>query len=263
MDQETIETVSPDILKLISKKLDTTSVAKWCITSKRFKKIICDSDSTWIDRIKKDDGVDITKLKKNYINRYVKLHQIGDEILDLSKELLLTEEFLTDEYEASKRKAPKKRGAPKRRRPKTNKLGQEISAPKDVIVYFKNFNDENITRVSKKVVLNTKIMILLAEYLKLATRAQYFYVSGEIVDYRDIQFKVIIRKKGLRDYNIRVKFNGRHQLVVGFEPMGVYLSDIFKILDYISEQNETKGLFYDLMFQINEIKNSRTPIYFD
>ena len=234
MNEKTIETVSPDVLKLISKKLSTPDVLKWCLTSKRFKKIICDSDSTWIDRIKKDDGVDITKLKKIYVNRYIKLHQIGDEILELSKELLLTDD---------------------------DKLDQEINVPVSVIRYFKNVHDMTITRKSKRMVLNHRIMILLTEYLKLATRAQYFHVEGFELEYRDIQFRVIVKKEGLYDYGIDVEFARNNQFLLNFgiSGKGVYLSDIFKIMDYIAEQNEKKGLFYHLIYQINEIRTIKKP----
>ncbi len=230
MNKETIETVSPDVLKLITAKLDPPSIAKWCLTSKRFKKIICDSDSVWVNIIKKDDGVDITKLKRNYINRYIKQYQIRNEILELIKERLSTDDDI---------------------------LRQEIDEPKNVTKYYtSNYNLTTSGLIPRDVSLNIRIKILLAEYLKLATQAQNIFVNhfDLVVSYwGHLGFNLVVKKEGLSDHNVGITLVKEIiKVQSGSNSSGIYSSDVFKILSYVTEQSENKGPFYNLMSDIRQ-----------
>jgi len=220
---ENLKELSPDVLRLMAQKLDTPSLVSWCTTNKYFNKVICGSEVTWKNRIKEDTGVDIDKLKSEYLKRYIDLYRIQNTI---TKTL--------EEYSKASDK--------------------KIVIPKDLEAHlFLKYKRKINKLIPEKIILRTRIEKLLKKYLALAIGADNFYIDS-ISHYAvmgDLNIKITVYEKGKHNFNVYFRFYG-NKLEVNFGTggMGIYNPTIFKLLAYTSKENQTKGMFYRLLGEI-------------
>lgn len=198
---ENLENVSPDVLQIIASKMDVTSLLKWCRTSKKFKSV-CDDDRTWHERIKKDMGIDIYKvkdgLKNEIIRKYISLAQRNEEILFWLHKLA---EYPSD----------------------------------DEKIYYDDLEDE----------MRNKIMKLLENYLKNETGVK---VKLEIFDFGSGMIHALY----LTDYLLDIKYH-KNNLWISYDQSIANTRSLLKLLAFIKEQNQTKGMFYQLIQKMSEI----------
>jgi len=131
---------------------------------------------------------------------------------------------------------------------------REIAIPKDLEAYlFLKYKRKINKLIPEKTILKIKIEKLLTKYLALAIGASNFYIDdlSHSSFMGDLDIKIKVYEKGKHDFDISFRFsNNEIKINFGTGGMSIYNPTIFKLLAYVSEQNQTKGMFYRLLGEI-------------
>lgn len=215
-----------DVIREIAARTDTEAFLYLCQTNKRFKMVVCGTEFAWVKRIKQDTGVDVDKLKPDYIKRYKDLYKLEFKIVELLKE-----------FKESKDK--------------------KIKMPTGVKKYMLRFKDELEKSdwedtYPEKSIIAANINILLDQYLKMAIEENNFNVFAigptEIGDNETVErfFAVMIMVES-ELYPILIESEQIILKIVRQPPLS-----ILALATYVARQNKTKGRFYRLLMKIYE-----------